>query len=167
MLAATEEWFALHIAQSARGLAHSKTLRAVERHRERASVLECGGPPPLFFRATQPQLVDSLAPARSALAGLRPALRDKFLSRFPNRSSQSCFHFRSPPSVVAPRPSSLDLQRRAECCNRVAVGARLCEPQHAAPIHVAGLSERLRTVEAAAGRRPALRPKAPSRATYL
>ena len=33
---------------------------------------------------------------------------------------QSCFHFARSPSVVAP------LQRWAEGCNRVAVGARLC-----------------------------------------
>jgi hypothetical protein len=34
---------------SARGLAHSKTLRAVRSSPgKRASVLECGGPPPLF-----------------------------------------------------------------------------------------------------------------------
>ena len=34
--------------QSARGQAHCKTLRAIPAPRERASVLECGGPPPLF-----------------------------------------------------------------------------------------------------------------------
>ena len=35
--------------QSARGLAHSKTLRAGGACGERASVLECGGPPPLWL----------------------------------------------------------------------------------------------------------------------
>jgi hypothetical protein len=34
--------------QSARGLAHSKTLRAVRMSQENACVLDCGGPPPLF-----------------------------------------------------------------------------------------------------------------------
>jgi hypothetical protein len=34
--------------ESARGLAHSKTLRARGSRSLRASVLECGGPPPLF-----------------------------------------------------------------------------------------------------------------------
>ena len=33
---------------SARGLAHSRTLRVREAYNERASVLECGGPPPLW-----------------------------------------------------------------------------------------------------------------------
>ena len=38
-----------HLApQSARGQAHSTTLRAIPAFRESASVLECGGPPPLF-----------------------------------------------------------------------------------------------------------------------
>jgi apolipoprotein N-acyltransferase len=37
-------------AQSARGLAQSKTLRDSRSQRKRASVLECGGPPPLFIR---------------------------------------------------------------------------------------------------------------------
>lgn len=36
---------------------------------------------------------------------------------------QSCFHFRSLPSVAAPSSR----QRWAECCNRVAVGARLSD----------------------------------------
>src|SRR5579859_5766906 len=35
--------------QSARGLAHSKTLRDCYTQGQRASVLECGGPPPLLF----------------------------------------------------------------------------------------------------------------------
>ena len=34
--------------QSARGLAHAQTLRAGGACGERASVLECGGPPPLW-----------------------------------------------------------------------------------------------------------------------
>ena len=34
--------------KSARGLAHSRTLRAGGSRSIRASVLECGGPPPLF-----------------------------------------------------------------------------------------------------------------------
>jgi hypothetical protein len=38
--------------QSARGLAHSKTLRELENHRAARSVLDCGGPPPLFPPAT-------------------------------------------------------------------------------------------------------------------
>jgi hypothetical protein len=33
---------------SARGLAHSKTLRAHVNDRKRACVLDCGGPPALF-----------------------------------------------------------------------------------------------------------------------
>jgi len=37
-----------HAYKSARGQAHSKTLRAIPASRERVSVLECGGPPPLF-----------------------------------------------------------------------------------------------------------------------
>jgi hypothetical protein len=40
--------------QSARGLAQSKTLRATRQAQEiRASVLECGGPPPLFPSASK------------------------------------------------------------------------------------------------------------------
>ena len=37
-------WF---MGQSSSGLEHSKTLRAHGNHDRRASVLECGGPPPL------------------------------------------------------------------------------------------------------------------------
>jgi hypothetical protein len=38
------------LSESARGLAHSKTLRVTRGELEfRASVLECGGPPPLLF----------------------------------------------------------------------------------------------------------------------
>jgi hypothetical protein len=38
--------------QSARGLAHSKTLRELEKSSPARSVLDCGGPPPLFQPAT-------------------------------------------------------------------------------------------------------------------
>src|ERR1035437_3993623 len=53
--------------QSARGLAHSRTLRAVRWSSASApAVLDCGGPPPLFHRAPNP-------PANSnALCRVRP-----------------------------------------------------------------------------------------------
>ena len=45
----TGGWIALvRSGQSARGLAHARTLRAGGACGERASVLECGGPPPLW-----------------------------------------------------------------------------------------------------------------------
>jgi hypothetical protein len=40
----------IHPSKSARGLAHSKTLCVGKAVVMRASVLECGGPPPLYSR---------------------------------------------------------------------------------------------------------------------
>ena len=88
-----------------RARVHHDGAHGVARPTIRASVLDCGGPPPLFTanhanhakiqtkfpfaslasfvaRPPPPQLVDSLAPARSALAGLR-------LCRIPFAASQA------------------------------------------------------------------------------
>ena len=60
--------------QSARGLAHSKTLRVFRNHRITRSVLECGGPPPLFPEAyhTVPRLIGTAINALPARQLKRP-----------------------------------------------------------------------------------------------
>jgi hypothetical protein len=79
---------------------------------------------PRFLSGFDAAEVDSLAPARSALAGLHPAMRDKSFSPFPKRLK---FHALRLPGHLSTDPSTVALgrvaqieQERGQPCPRVA-----------------------------------------------
>jgi hypothetical protein len=56
----------LRILESARGLAHSRTLRARQAAPDFRQVLDCGGPPPLFRNHSWRAYSDDVAPSTFA-----------------------------------------------------------------------------------------------------
>ena len=147
--------------ESARGLAQSKTLRAVRGSSENA---------PASWTAVA--LYRFSPRTTRTTRKLKPDSRSRIwrLSRFILlQLLQSCFHFARSPSVAAAR------QRWAECFNRIAVGARLC-PAPSGISRSTFANPRRKTFSTASAHPPAatgpadtvaLRPKAPSGAKSL
>src|ERR1700722_2193970 len=76
--------------KSARGLAHSKTLRDELRVGFRASVLECGGPPPLFRgHSSYPWAFAGHAMMKSAVPMTEQAMMQRKPASQPNLSTSA------------------------------------------------------------------------------